>query len=61
MEHVELLPTREALAFDIFRWTNVQGVNMAGQSNTAGALLGALAGNQLGSATANQGIVVNQL
>jgi hypothetical protein len=61
MENLELLPTREALAFDVFRFTNVQGVNLAGQSNTAGALLGSAAGYQWGAATATQGIYVNQL
>lgn len=61
MEHIELLPAREALAFDFARWTNVSGVNLSGQSNTAGALLGALAGNQFGVSTANQGITVFQL
>lgn len=60
MERIELLPVREALAFDFLRWTNVQGVNLASQSNTAGALFGSLAGNQLGVASATQGIYVNQ-
>jgi hypothetical protein len=60
MEHIELLPVREALAFDFFRYTNVQGMNLSGQSNTAGALFGSLAGNQYGVASASQGIYVNQ-
>ena len=57
---VELLPAREALAFDIFRWTNVQGINGASQSNWAGAMGRAAEGNQAGGATPNQYIEVNQ-
>lgn len=57
---IELLPTREALAFDLFRWTNVQGINVASQSNWAGAAGLASAGNQTGFAVANQFISVYQ-
>jgi hypothetical protein len=57
---LELLPVREALAYDIFRWTNVQGINVASQSNYASAAFAASAGNQFGVASATQTIVVNQ-
>jgi hypothetical protein len=60
-ETIELLPAREALLFDIGRYTNVQGWNVASQSNWAGAAGFASAGNQIGYAVATQTIVVNQV
>jgi hypothetical protein len=58
---IELLPVREALLFDIGRYTNVQGWNSASQSNWAGAAGFSAAGNQIGYAVATQTIVVNQV
>lgn len=58
---IELLPAREALLFDIARYTNVQGFNVASQSNWAGAGVLSAAGNQVGYAVATQTIVVNQV
>jgi hypothetical protein len=60
-QSIELLPAREALLFDFGRFTNVQGYNVASQSNWAGAAGLAAAGNQVGYAVATQTIVVNQV
>lgn len=57
---IELLPAREALLFDIGRFTNVGGYNSSAQSNWAGALGLASAGNQIGASSATQVINVYQ-
>jgi hypothetical protein len=51
-EQVELLPSRETLAF--FNWANVSATNLALAQNTATIL-------SLAAASANQAVVVTQL
>jgi hypothetical protein len=51
-EQVELLPSRETLAF--FNWANVSATNLAIAQNTVTLL-------SLAAASANQAVVVTQL